>query len=263
MSVLQHSKNKSKRYVLSALSRAANRDQPLELTSYTVPDLLANTKLPATPFDVLDTILLHIHRLAPSLTGYTTIPFTDYPIFFLQSAGELREFLEKLKAMGLIEGAESDSGFTYRLALKGWQRIPELRRVGRSSRQAFVAMWFTSDLRQVWDEGIQPALQDAGWDPVRIDAVEHNQKIDDRIIAEIRKSGMLIADFTGNRGGVYFEAGFAMGLGIPVVWAVRESDIGSVHFDTRQYNHIVWNDADDLRTKLYNRVIATVVPPGS
>ena len=56
------------------------------------------------------------------------------------------------------------------------------------------------------------------------------------------------------RGGVYFEAGFALGLSIPVIWTCREDMIKHVHFDTRQFNHIVWTDADDLFTKLKNRI---------
>ena len=60
----------------------------------------------------------------------------------------------------------------------------------------------------------------------------------------IGKSQCVIADFTGNRGGVYFEAGFALGLDIPVIWLVddhwwNETDehgkrINDIHFDTRQ-----------------------------
>jgi nucleoside 2-deoxyribosyltransferase len=78
------------------------------------------------------------------------------------------------------------------------------------------------------------------------------------IVAEIRRSGLVVADFTGNRGGVYFEAGFAMGLGIPVIWTCRDTDINAVHFDTRQYNHIVWKEAGDLREQLQRRIEATI-----
>ena len=92
---------------------------------------------------------------------------------------------------------------------------------------------------------------------MRVDAVEHNDKIDDRIVLEIRRSGLLVADVTGHRPGVYFEAGLAMGLGLPVVWTVRDDDLDKVHFDTRQYNHIVWNTPADLASKLRNRILAT------
>src|SRR5262249_39657567 len=95
-------------------------------------------------------------------------------------------------------------------------------------------------------------------------------KIDDEIIAEIRRSRFLVADFTCEllehegktfalpRGGVYYEAGFAQGLGIPVIWTVRSDCIDHVHFDTRQYSHVVWDDRADLRTKLRTRIGAVI-----
>jgi hypothetical protein len=39
---------------------------------------------------------------------------------------------------------------------------------------------------------------------------------------------------------------------------VREDHLSSVHFDTRQYSHIVWKDEDDLYSKLFNRIRATI-----
>ena len=71
---------------------------------------------------------------------------------------------------------------------------------------------------------------------------------------------MVVADFTGGRGGVYYEAGYAQGLGIPVVWTCRQDyfDKEGVHFDTQQYNHIVWDDPADLREKLKNRLMTRV-----
>ena len=71
----------------------------------------------------------------------------------------------------------------------------------------------------------------------------------------------MIADVTYQRNGVYFEGGFAMGLGRTVVWMCRANDLDNVHFDTRQYNHIVWDDHTDLRTKLSARLRATVNVP--
>ena len=68
----------------------------------------------------------------------------------------------------------------------------------------------------------------------------------------------MVADFTGNRGGVYYEAGFAGGLGIPVIWIVHEDDLDDVHFDTRQYNHITYSTPEELRDKLKARILATI-----
>jgi hypothetical protein len=136
------------------------------------------------------------------------------------------------------------------------------------SKQAFVAMWFDASLNDAYDQGIEPAIREAGYDPRIIRNKEHNNKIDDEIIAEIRRSKFVIADFTCGfskdgkeaiaRGGVYYEAGFAQGLNLPVIWTCRENVLSHVHFDTRQYNHIVWSDPEDLRVKLLNRIRATI-----
>ena len=136
--------------------------------------------------------------------------------------------------------------------------MDELRRKKPESRQAFVAMWFSDVVKDAWTKAIKPALEETGYKPIRIDLVQHNDKIDDRIIAEIRKSGLLVADFTGNRGGVYFEAGLAMGLGIPVIWTCRKDALREVHFDTRQYNHIIWETPESLKKELKNRIEATL-----
>jgi hypothetical protein len=151
------------------------------------------------------------------------------------------------------------------LTARGLERIAELERniVGKESTQAFVAMWFDSSLDKVWKEGFEKACTVAGgYKALRMDLKEHNQKICDAIIAEIRRSRFLVADFTGHRGGVYFEAGYALGLGIPVIWTCREDELVKSHFDTRQYNHIVWKDEQDLLEKLTRRIEATIPPFG-
>ena len=63
------------------------------------------------------------------------------------------------------------------------------------------------------------------------------------------------------RNGVYFEGGFGMGLGRTVIWMCREDDLAHVHFDTRNYNHIVWVQPADLRSKLRDRLRATLALP--
>jgi tRNA A37 threonylcarbamoyladenosine modification protein TsaB len=68
----------------------------------------------------------------------------------------------------------------------------------------------------------------------------------------------LVADFTGQRGSVYYESGFAHGLNIPVIYTCRQDWMEKAHFDTRQYNHIVWKDEQDLYTQLFNRIGRTI-----
>ena len=145
----------------------------------------------------------------------------------------------------------------WRVEVPGYRQIEELD-TNPDSSQCFVAMWFDRSLDEVYENGIKPAIEDAGYSPLRIDREDFIGKIDDEIIAEIRRSRFLVADAThgedGARGGVYYEAGFAQGLGLPVIFTCHRDIIDKVHFDTRQFNHIVWENPDDLREQLTNRI---------
>lgn len=177
---------------------------------------------------------------------------------------ELPAFRGLLEDAGLLRNDSNSPSIT----AAGYARMDELRRGVIPTNQVFVAMWFSAPMSEVYDTAIAPAVMATGFSPLRIDRKEHDNRIDDEILAEIRRSRLLVCDFTSGtvklegktitipRGGVYYEAGFAQGLGIPVVWCVREDQIGDVHFDTRQFNHIVWKDAEDLRRRLINRIRA-------
>ena len=126
-------------------------------------------------------------------------------------------------------------------------------------------MWFNESMKGVYEQAIEPAIREAGYKPMRIDRHDHINKIDDEIVAEIRRSRFVVADFTSQsgdqpRGGVYYEAGFAHGLNLPVIFTCREDLIEEIHFDTRQYNHLGWEEADlrKFQTELTQRICATI-----
>ena len=171
--------------------------------------------------------------------------------------------VDYLKRRGLIEhSGHNNAEQACILTVEGYARLAELENAYAVAARAFVAMWFDDSMSEVWEHGFEPAVNQAGYEAVRIDQTEHVNKIDDEIIAEIRRSRFVVADFThgdsGARGGVYYEAGFAHGLNIPVIFSCREDALKKVHFDTRQYNHIVWKTVDELRTKLVNRIAAVI-----
>jgi nucleoside 2-deoxyribosyltransferase len=91
---------------------------------------------------------------------------------------------------------------------------------------------------------------------LRIDQKEHANKICDEIIAEIRRSRFVVADYTGHRGGVYYEAGFATGRGLHVILTCRKNDMDKLHFDIRQYNCIDWQSPEQLAQRLQVRIEA-------
>ncbi len=174
---------------------------------------------------------------------------------------ELHFFINCLDTKGWINNFDR-SYKLYGLTVEGYSHLEELERGATDSSQAFAAMWFDDSMENVWREGIKRGVEDAGYEALRIDRKEYADKIDDEIIAEIRRSRFVVADFThgddGARGGVYYEAGFARGLGIRVFFTCRKDVIEKVHFDTRQYNHIVWETPEELRRNLAKRIAAVV-----
>jgi hypothetical protein len=159
----------------------------------------------------------------------------------------------------LLNFNDSDNRYSFKISPQGWAYIESLKELNPDSHIGFIAMWFNKQLDSFFHD-IEEAIRDAKYQPLRLDRKEHNNNIDDEIIATIRQSKFIVADFTGQRGGVYFEAGFAKGLGLEVIYLCEESDFENVHFDNRQSNFIIWNkdNLDQLRKKLTDRIIATI-----
>ena len=148
------------------------------------------------------------------------------------------------------------------ITVSGYQHVAE-QSTKKDLSQCFIAMWFDPSMDQAYEKGIEKAVRECGYTPLRIDQKQHLNKIDDEIIAEIRRSRFVVADFThdaekGVRGGVYFEAGFAYGLGLPVIYSCRKDLEKELHFDTRQYPHILWQTPADLYAELRDKIGAII-----
>lgn len=243
-------------FLLSAAARAASdAGRPALVAPETLEELAASVTRPNTLLELVDRLVLFLAARAPDFWSAGSYHIgRDFPVMVLKNEQEWTYLFKVAADMGLLQVG------TGILSPQGWAKADELRRSSPHSRQAFVAMWFDEQLTDAWLNGFRAGIVDTGaFEAMRIDGVQHNGKIDDRIVAEIRRSGLVVADFTGNRGGVYFEAGLASGLGIPVIWTCRQDCIADVHFDTRQYNHIVWSAPGQLRSALRDRILATIV----
>lgn len=133
------------------------------------------------------------------------------------------------------------------LSFGGWDYYESLRRGGATYRKAFMAMKFGDpDLDRVLDEVFRPCVRQAGFELFRLDDIPRAGLIDDRLRVEIQASDFLIADLTHDNLGAYWEAGYAEGLGKPVIYTCEKAKFKSekTHFDTNHHLTIVW-DKDD------------------
>jgi hypothetical protein len=166
---------------------------------------------------------------------------------------------------GLIEFNRqgASTSFSGRLTFKGWNRFHELQRSPILSRRAFMAMKFNDPrLDRVYAECFAPAVADAGFELQRLIDGQGAGLIDDQLRVRIRTSKFLIADLSSGNKGAYWEAGFAEGLGRPVIYVCEEEvwkheDAAMrPHFDTAHLNTISWNEQnlDNARQKLANTI---------
>ena len=141
----------------------------------------------------------------------------------------------------------------------------------KRSQQGFVAMWFPSDeprkgrLDSLYDGGISPAISAAGYSPFLANDVPGELgKIDDLIMKEIQLSKFLIADLTGTRPNVLYEAGYAKGLGIPVIFTAAQCMLEEkrLPFDVQQYLTIGWelNKLRDFQEQLAAHIRVALGP---
>jgi len=224
-------------------------------------------QFPTKASEFLNRTLLNLSRLRErpfDVVILTTMKAGDRLKLFTHDKGACDAFLRELEEQGFIRfniATTTKETGAFFLTIKFWERVDNLKAQELDNKRAFVAMWFDESMNEYYKNGIKKALEEAGYLPVRIDLQDFNEKICDEIIAEIRRTKFLVADFSGLRSGVFFEAGFAKGLDREVIFTVRETDIEKLkeHFDTRQYNHIVYDTPEDLYKKLYNRICATIV----
>jgi nucleoside 2-deoxyribosyltransferase len=220
-----------------------------------------------SPLEKQNKLLKAIERLTKYPGGEVVIvPIDDVSLAWAENEKEFVYYMKSLVERRLLEipnkdeshRTVSDSVYPIVITATGWEHLDKARSDLASKTQAFVAMSFDEDLMPVYENAIVPAIESTGYRPYRVDSKPHLDRIDTKIIAEIRDSRFLVADVTQQKAGVYYEAGFAYGLGIPVIWCVNYDDRKNLHFDTRQFNHIIWKTEEDLKEQLRTFILATI-----
>lgn len=165
---------------------------------------------------------------------------------------------------GLISKPEvvyTDSTRTMGLTFEGWEKYFGLQLVRQNSWIAFMALQFGEKaLDEVYENCFRPAVDATGFELRTVREKPKSGLIDDRIRVEIRNARFLIADLTHDNHGAYWEAGFAEGLGKPVIYTCEKSKFHEekTHFDTNHQHTILWDEgslvdaAEELKAVIRN-----------
>ena len=235
-----------------ALRTMQQTNKGAELNTYTVDEILKRP-LP-TPREQAD---LLIRWLAENVEGpgetVWVEPATHRSIVGAKSDEGFALVLKHLFQTGLVEGNLSEAmGAPGRahatLSFEGWDYYEDLRRGGATYRKGFIAMKFGDTLLdKLLAEVLKPCAKQAGFELFRLDDTPRAGLIDDRLRVEIQFSDFLVADLTHDNAGAYWEAGYAEGLGKPVIYICEKKkfETAKTHFDTNHHLTIIW-DKDNL-----------------
>lgn len=242
------------RAVLSHRIREANdvRNVTPLLTTYEVEDIIANGRLPSPIQQAISIIRFVGDRVAAS-----GIPVNHLPPYFHAAVGSpnrnsamsiARQLVHtgSLKAIEAGEMQSPDQIIQVDLTLKGWERYEAERHGQLSGNYGFIALKFGDPVLDPFVKDIiKPAISALGFELVDMRDAAEAGVIDNVMRARIRDSAFVLVDLTHANEGAYWEAGYAEGLGKPVLYLCNRQvfDETGTHFDTNHCTTVLWDAA--------------------
>ncbi|MCL2153925.1 MAG: hypothetical protein FWH57_13425, partial [Oscillospiraceae bacterium] len=189
-------------------------------------DILSDPLIPNTTIQKLDKLLIFLHKNTKYFGQEFLVEKVSLPVAYARNHSELVSMFGELvdlgygdykrltmnDGIGFGDGIPTPRDYVHRdknifiLNSKGHSHAEELVSTNIYSNKVFVAMGFNDDLLKAMENSIKPACNDCGFDAYLISDKEHNNGITDEIIVAIKTSKFIIADFTYNNCGAYFEA---------------------------------------------------------
>lgn len=125
----------------------------------------------------------------------------------------------------------------------------------------FVIMSFSGSprLKDFYSKAVKPTVQKLGYRCERVDEQHFNGSIREQVLANIRCARFVIADMTEARPNCYYELGIAHALGKDVIHISNDSN--DIHFDIKDFNFIVYQTIDELKSRLRDRIEHTLPIP--
>jgi len=114
----------------------------------------------------------------------------------------------------------------------------------------FVVMAFTEDMEPVF-EGIRDAAKTVGLEAKRVKDVLGDYQITTNLIDMLRASSMVVVDLSYDRPNVYFELGYARGIGKTVITTARSGT--QLQFDVKDWTCTFYSDSRLLERSLKER----------
>jgi hypothetical protein len=122
---------------------------------------------------------------------------------------------------------------------------------GQDNGLVFVISPFAPEMDAIY-LAISGAAKAVGLHAERVKDIKGDYRITDQILAMISRARFIVADLTHERPNVYFELGYARGLGKKVITILRAGTVP--HFDVRDWTYLEYFDSRPLETDLIEQL---------
>ena len=181
---------------------------------------------------------------------------SDYELLDAPSTLFAEQLVQELRERGIIKTRPPMTGsrreirfFEVNLTRKGWEQYEAEKSRQPDGNYGFLAMEFdNTNLDAFIGEVLKPALkEETGYELLHMRDAGKAGIIDNIMRAQIRDAKFVIADLTHDNNGAYWEAGYAEGLGKPVIYICEKKkfDEKKTHFDTNHCTTVPWSRDDD------------------
>ena len=183
-----------------------------------------------------------------------------FPHFGCTSVDNFCNLLEMLEDDGYLCKKQREQGYFYSPTIKAYKLYEELKKGKKATNKAFLALRFEGDLSKNFKKELKEAVSQTGFILSTVDEKPLAGLIDDKIKLDIRNSRFVIADLTDENNGAYWEAGFAEGMGKPVIYMCRDDIMNNAekkpHFDVSHHQCIIWlaDKFEEAMKKLKNTI---------
>ncbi|MGZ7441446.1 hypothetical protein ACLD72_007750 [Paenibacillus sp. TH7-28] len=189
---------------------------------------------------------LYRHSSAPGEPVVIHPLSSNYNLTYSPNQQELVYIIDKLRNEHLL----TREGLTFQLTETGWSEAAAER---KNLKPCSVLISNEEDLRTEWLARLLPKIEQHGYLP-RLLTHAKTQNSEKYSLEMIADSKLIIADLTGQAPEVYFAAGYALGLNIPLICTVNSSDADKLPVKIQEIRPIVWDTVEELAVILQQRL---------
>ena len=248
----------------SIRKRSVEGSEPLEITSKVLDSFRSNVRLPSRAEQATNIIRFIGDEVYHSGESVGQLPPGFHAIIGARNRDEAIRLTEELVESKILKadpkgtavesnpaGPPRPSFKNINLSLDGLKQY-EVEKHGQSAgNYGFIAMQFgddDDDLESFVREVVKPAVKEKiGYDLVDMRDRKKAGILDEIMRGRIRDAKFVIVDLTHDNSGAYWEAGYAEGLGKPVIYICEKEkfDKKGTHFDTHHCTTVFWSKSRD------------------